>query len=179
MNIDDCWSLKERAADGTLVPDPVKFPSGIEGVADYVHSQGLKLGIYGDAGTKTCAGYPGSLGTEEVDAQTWADWGVDYLKYDNCNNQSDGSQEDYVRRYTAMRRRSTRSAGPSCTRCANGAVPPWTWAADIADLWRTGATSATTGRASARSSRRTCCWPPTPVLATGTTRTCWKSATAG
>ena len=77
VNIDDCWSLRERGADGRLVPDPVKFPEGIKGVADYVHSKGLKLGIYGDAGTKTCAGYPGSLGKEDLDAQTWADWGVD------------------------------------------------------------------------------------------------------
>ena len=59
-----------------------------------MHGKGLKLGIYGDAGTKTCAGYPGSLGHEAIDARTWAGWGVDYLKYDNCNNQSDGSQAD-------------------------------------------------------------------------------------
>src|SRR5262245_44174118 len=79
VNIDDCWSLRERGADGKLVPDPAKFPSGIRGLADYVHGRGLKLGIYGDAGTKTCAGFPGSLGKEKLDAQTWADWGVDYV----------------------------------------------------------------------------------------------------
>ncbi|MFC4116932.1 NPCBM/NEW2 domain-containing protein [Nonomuraea zeae] len=138
VNIDDCWSARERGADGKLVPDPVKFPNGIKGVADYVHAKGLKLGIYGDAGTKTCAGYPGSLGHEDVDAQTWADWGVDYLKYDNCNNQSDGSQADYVRRYTAMRAaigRTGRSIVYSI--CEWGTSQPWLWAKGIGDLWRT------------------------------------------
>ncbi|MEV0819625.1 NPCBM/NEW2 domain-containing protein [Nonomuraea rubra] len=138
VNIDDCWSLRERGPDGRLVPDPAKFPNGIKGVADYVHGKGLKLGIYGDAGTKTCAGYPGSLGHEELDAQTWADWGIDYLKYDNCNNQSDGSQEDYVRRYTAMRQaldRTGRSIVYSI--CEWGTSRPWTWAKGIGHLWRT------------------------------------------
>ena len=80
VNIDDCWMTHSRDAQGRLVPDPVKFPDGIKGTADYVHSKGLKLGIYEDAGTATCAGYPGSLGHETIDAQTFADWGVDYLK---------------------------------------------------------------------------------------------------
>ncbi|KYF81945.1 hypothetical protein BE20_25520 [Sorangium cellulosum] len=120
VNIDDCWALRERGADGKLVRDPEKFPNGIKGLADYVHSKGLKLGIYGDAGTKTCAGYPGSLGHEQIDAQTWAAWGVDYLKYDNCYNESDGSQEDYIRRYTAMRDALDQAGGnivysPPCT----------------------------------------------------------------
>ncbi|WP_345565975.1 NPCBM/NEW2 domain-containing protein [Nonomuraea rosea] len=138
VNIDDCWSARERGADGRLVPDPVKFPDGIKGVADYIHAKGLKLGIYGDAGTKTCAGYPGSLGHEEVDAQTWADWGVDYLKYDNCNNQSDGSQADYVRRYTAMRA-AIDATGRSMVYsiCEWGTSQPWLWAEGIGDLWRT------------------------------------------
>jgi len=139
VNIDDCWSLRERGADGKLVPDPVKFPSGIKGVADYVHSLGLKLGIYGDAGTMTCAGYPGSLGTEELDAQTWADWGVDYLKYDNCYNQSDGSREDFVKRYTAMRDALDKTGRPIVySMCEWGQSQPWEWAAGVANLWRTG-----------------------------------------
>ena len=138
VNIDDCWSLRERAADGTLAPDPVKFPGGIKGVADHVHSLGLKLGIYGDAGTKTCAGYPGSLGHEEIDARTWAAWGVDYLKYDNCSNQSDGSQADYIARYTAMRR-ALDATGRTIvySMCEWGTSQPWTWAAGVANLWRT------------------------------------------
>jgi alpha-galactosidase len=139
VNIDDCWALKDRGADGRLVPDPAKFPSGIKGVADYVHGLGLKLGIYGDAGTKTCAGYPGSLGHEVLDAQTWAGWGVDYLKYDNCYNQSDGSREDYVRRYTAMRQALDQAGRPIVfSICEWGSSQPWEWAADVGDLWRTG-----------------------------------------
>ncbi|MFI5913003.1 NPCBM/NEW2 domain-containing protein [Dactylosporangium sp. NPDC051541] len=138
VNIDDCWSQKERDADGRLVPDPVKFPAGIRGVADYVHGKGLKLGIYGDAGTKTCAGYPGSLGHETTDARTWAGWGVDYLKYDNCNNQSDGSQADYIRRYTAMRDALAAAGRPIVySICEWGASQPWTWAGGVGQLWRT------------------------------------------
>jgi len=81
--IDDCWSLKDRV-DGKLVPDPEKFPEGIKPVADYVHSKGLKFGMYSCAGTHTCAGYPGSFEHEYEDAETFASWGVDYLKYDYC-----------------------------------------------------------------------------------------------
>jgi alpha-galactosidase len=139
VNIDDCWSAKERDPDtGRLVPDPAKFPSGIAGLATYVHGKGLKLGIYGDAGTATCAGYPGSLGHEELDAQTFADWGVDYLKYDNCYNQSDGSQADYIRRYTAMRDALKATGRPIVySICEWGSSQPWTWGADVGHLWRT------------------------------------------
>jgi alpha-galactosidase len=138
VNIDDCWSLKQRGPDARLVPDPVKFPDGIKGVADYVHSKGLKLGIYGDAGTQTCAGYPGSLGHEVLDAQTWADWGVDYVKYDNCNNQSDGSQADYIRRYTAMRDAIDKTGRPMVfSICEWGTSQPWLWGAGVGNLWRT------------------------------------------
>jgi alpha-galactosidase len=138
VNIDDCWAMMERGADGRLVPDPIKFPSGIIGVADYVHSLGLKLGIYADAGTRTCAGYPGSLGNEELDAQTFADWGVDYVKYDNCYNQSDGSREDFVRRYTAMHLAIEKTARPIVySICEWGQSQPWEWATDIGQLWRT------------------------------------------
>jgi alpha-galactosidase len=84
VNIDDCWSVTTRDANGNLQPDPTKFSNGIKAVADYLHSKGLKLGIYGDRGTTTCANYPGSYGHETQDANTWASWGVDYLKYDNC-----------------------------------------------------------------------------------------------
>ncbi len=83
--IDDCWSLRRRGPDGRIVPDPKKFPSGIKTLSDYIHSLGLKFGMYSDAGTKTCAGYPGSFEHEFEDAETFASWGVDYLKYDFCN----------------------------------------------------------------------------------------------
>jgi alpha-galactosidase len=139
VNIDDCWMTRTRdPLTGRLVPDPVKFPSGISGVADYVHARGLKLGIYEDAGTATCAGFPGSLGHERLDAQTFADWGVDYLKYDNCNNNSDGSQQDFINRYTAMGDALAATGRPIVySVCEWGQVDPWNWAGDIGNLWRT------------------------------------------
>lgn len=82
--IDDCWSLRERDENGNLVADPKKFPSGMKALADYIHSKGLKFGMYSCAGTQTCAGYPGSFNHEFQDAKTFASWGVDYLKYDYC-----------------------------------------------------------------------------------------------
>ncbi len=82
--IDDCWSLKERDEEGRLVPDPEKFPHGMKYLADYIHSKGLKFGIYSCVGTLTCAKYPGSYEYEYIDAKTFAEWGVDYLKYDYC-----------------------------------------------------------------------------------------------
>lgn len=81
--IDDCWSLKERV-DGKLVADPELFPHGMKALADYIHGKGLKFGMYSCAGTKTCAGYPGSYGHEAEDAKQFAQWDVDYLKYDFC-----------------------------------------------------------------------------------------------
>ena len=82
--IDDCWSLHERDKDGRLVADPEKFPHGMKAVADYVHSKGLKFGMYSCSGSLTCAGYPGSFEHEFIDAATFAEWGVDFLKYDYC-----------------------------------------------------------------------------------------------
>ncbi|MDY6367113.1 MAG: glycoside hydrolase family 27 protein [Clostridia bacterium] len=82
--IDDCWSKKERDENGKLVADPEKFPHGIKYVADKIHEMGLKFGMYSCAGTLTCAGYPASYDHEFTDAQTFAEWGVDYLKYDYC-----------------------------------------------------------------------------------------------
>lgn len=82
--IDDCWSEKQRDSNGKLVPDHWKFPEGIKPVADYVHSKGLKFGMYSCAGTHTCGGHPGSFEHEFDDAETFAEWGVDYLKYDYC-----------------------------------------------------------------------------------------------
>lgn len=82
--IDDCWSLRERDENGKLVPNPEKFPNGMKAVADYVHSKGLKFGMYSCAGNLTCGGYPGSYEHEFTDAATFAEWGVDFLKYDYC-----------------------------------------------------------------------------------------------
>ncbi|MDR1733657.1 MAG: glycoside hydrolase family 27 protein [Oscillospiraceae bacterium] len=83
--IDDCWSLMERDSDKRLVADPAKFPHGMKWLADQIHALGLKFGMYSCCGTRTCANYPSSFDYEFIDAQTFADWGVDFLKYDNCN----------------------------------------------------------------------------------------------
>jgi alpha-galactosidase len=136
VNLDDCWALPQRDADGKLVPDPARFPHGIKAVADYVHSKGLKLGIYTSAGTKTCnsAGFPGALGHEYSDARQFADWGVDYLKYDNCNNQG----VDAKQRYTTMRDALRATGRPIVySICEWGQNKPWEWAADVGHLWRT------------------------------------------
>ncbi|MFB6963254.1 NPCBM/NEW2 domain-containing protein [Streptomyces sp. NPDC056309] len=136
VNLDDCWALPARDANGKLVPDPVRFPNGIGAVADYVHSKGLKLGIYTSAGTKTCnsAGFPGALGHEYSDAQQFADWGVDYLKYDNCNNQG----VDAKLRYTTMRDALKATGRPIVySLCEWGQNKPWEWASDLGHLWRT------------------------------------------
>ncbi|MEU3845342.1 NPCBM/NEW2 domain-containing protein [Streptomyces sp. NPDC028635] len=136
VNLDDCWALPQRDADGKLVPDPARFPGGIKAVADYVHSKGLKLGIYTSAGTKTCSdiGFPGGLGHEYSDARQFADWGVDYLKYDNCNNQG----VDAKQRYTTMRDALKATGRPIVfSICEWGQNKPWEWAADVGHLWRT------------------------------------------
>jgi len=102
VNLDDCWQVS-RDTNGVIVPDPTRFPYGIKALADYVHSKGLKLGVYSDHGLETCAGRPGGYGYEYIDACTYAAWGVDYLKYDNCNLPSgDVSQTDYARMADAL-----------------------------------------------------------------------------
>lgn len=82
--IDDCWSLRERDENGRIVVNPEKFPNGMKAVADYVHSKGLKFGMYSCVGNYTCGGFPGSFEYEFIDAQTFAEWGVDFLKLDYC-----------------------------------------------------------------------------------------------
>ncbi|MFB7509102.1 NPCBM/NEW2 domain-containing protein [Streptomyces broussonetiae] len=136
VNLDDCWALPNRDADGKLVPDPARFPNGIKAVADYVHAKGLKLGIYTSAGVKTCnsAGFPGALGHEYSDARQFADWGVDYLKYDNCNNLGVDAQQ----RYRTMRDALKATGRPIVySICEWGENKPWQWAADVGNLWRT------------------------------------------
>ena len=122
--IDDCWSLRERV-DGKLVADPELFPDGIKAVSDYVHSKGLKFGMYSCAGVKTCAGYPSSYGYEFEDAKQFAEWGVDYLKYDFCFFPESGNKENaYLTMAMALR---------NCGRdivfaaCNWGVGEPWDW----------------------------------------------------
>jgi alpha-galactosidase len=138
VNIDDCWMQSSRDAAGNLQPDFTKFPDGISGTAAYVHSKGLKLGIYEDAGTATCAGFPGSLGHETADARIFAAWGVDYLKYDNCNNNGSTTQAQYIARYSAMRDALAATGRPIVySLCEWGVNAPWTWGAGVGNLWRT------------------------------------------
>ncbi|GAV62369.1 Melibiase domain-containing protein [Cephalotus follicularis] len=135
INIDDCWGELNRDAKGNLVPRASTFPSGIKALADYVHIKGLKLGIYSDAGIQTCsATMPGSLGHEEQDANTFASWGVDYLKYDNCANTGTNPKERYRKMSTALLN-SGRSIFFSL--CEWGQEDPATWASSIGNSWRT------------------------------------------
>ncbi|MEV6609566.1 glycoside hydrolase family 27 protein [Kutzneria sp. NPDC051319] len=136
VNVDDCWMANSRDASGNLQPDYGKFPDGISGTAQYVHSKGLKFGIYEDAGTKTCKGRPGSLGHEKQDAKLFASWGVDYLKYDNCY--AGGTVQQYITRYTAMRDALAASGRKIVySICEWGVHDPWTWAPALGNLWRT------------------------------------------
>lgn len=139
VDIDDCWMAPRRDAQtGELVPDPVKFPQGIAAVARYLHARGFLLGIYEDAGTETCAGFPGSLGHERLDARTFARWGVDILKYDNCNHAGQSTTSQYIARYVAMRD-ALRATGRSIffAICEWGVHHPWTWGAGVGQSWRT------------------------------------------
>lgn len=140
VNLDDCWALPNRDASGNLVPDPVRFPHGIKAVADYVHAKGLKFGLYSSAGTKTCdgQGFPGGLGHEQQDANLWASWGVDYLKYDNCNNAGVDARQRYRAMGDALTA-ATRSTGRPIlySICEWGSNQPWTWAPEIGNSWRT------------------------------------------
>jgi alpha-L-fucosidase len=146
--IDDCWSARGRDAEGNLVPDSVKFPGGIKALADYVHERGLKLGIYGDAGWKTCAGYPGSRGHEYQDARKFAEWGVDYLKYDWCNTLTPhptdvkitlmSDREAYAAECYQTMRDALYTAGRPVlfSICEGGLNQCWNWAPDIGHCWR-------------------------------------------
>jgi len=131
--IDDCWSLKERDKAGNLVPDPAKFPGGMKALADYIHSKGLKFGIYGCAGTRTCADYPGSKGFEIADAKLFAAWGIDYLKYDWCNTTGLNAEKAF----TSMRDALYATGRPIILGiCDWGDNQPWLWGKDIGQLWR-------------------------------------------
>jgi alpha-galactosidase len=133
VNIDDCWQ-GQRNSQGFIQPDSKRFPSGMKALADYVHSKGLKIGIYSDAGSKTCGGRPGSRGHEYQDALTYAQWGIDYLKYDWCNVEGLKAEGAYL---------TMRDALYSANRpivfsiCEWGNSQPWTWAGKVGNLWRT------------------------------------------
>ncbi len=137
INLDDCWH-GERDKDGYIQSDPVRFPSGIKALADYIHARGMKIGIYSDAGTKTCAGRPGSQGYEYQDARQYARWGIDYVKYDWCNTGTGADQRNPREAYRTMRD-AIRAAGRPMilSICEWGDGKPWEWGKDIGHLWRT------------------------------------------
>src|SRR5258708_3496635 len=123
VNIDDCWQVS-RDASGRIVADPARFPNGIKALAEYVHSKGLKLGIYTDAGTMTCEKRPGSLDHETQDAKTYAGWGVDYVKIDWCNTTGLDPQKQYEKFRDAL----AVSGRPIVFSICNwGQKDPWKW----------------------------------------------------
>jgi len=143
--LDDCWQAPARDVDGRLQADPRRFPSGIEALADYVHARGLRFGLYAVPGSETCAmhwdRYPargiGSFGHEAIDAATFAGWGVDYLKYDWCRaDETEGLARPEA--FAKMRDLLAATGRPIVYGISEyGHTRPWTWAAPIANLWRT------------------------------------------
>jgi alpha-galactosidase len=131
--LDDCWQIS-RDSLGFIVADPVKFPSGIKTLADYVHGKGLKFGLYTCAGRSTCQNRPGSRGYEYQDAITYAKWGVDFLKMDWCN--SDG--QNAIESYSLMRDALYKAGHPVVfSLCEWGLSKPWEWASGVGHMWRT------------------------------------------
>jgi alpha-galactosidase len=131
--IDDCWQTG-RDAEGNIVADAERFPSGIKALADYIHAKGLKFGIYSDAGAMTCAKRPGSVGHEYQDAKQYATWGVDYLKEDWCSTLPGQNSESS---YTLMRDALAAAGRPIVfSICEWGSTKPWLWAGPIGNLWR-------------------------------------------
>ena len=132
LNLDDCWQVGRD--NNSVIIEDANFPSGMKALADYVHSKGLLFGLYSDAGYKTCAGRPGSLGYEEIDAKTYAKWEVDYLKYDNCN--TDGTTPEH--RYPVMTK-ALQNCGRdiSFSMCEWGVDDPASWARSVGNSWRT------------------------------------------
>jgi alpha-galactosidase len=131
--LDDGWMAKERDASGNLVADPIKFPHGMKHVADYVHSKGLKFGLYNCAGTQTCGGYPGTRGYEYNDARWYAQHDVDYLKYDWCHTDGITAKEAYKTMSNAIKVAGRKMV---FSLCEWGDNQPWEWAKDIGHLWR-------------------------------------------
>lgn len=131
--IDDCWQVS-RDSLGFIVPDPSRFPSGIKALADYIHSKGLKFGIYSCAGAQTCGGRPASRGHEYQDALSYAKWGVDYLKYDWCFTENLNG----IGAYTTMSNALKAAGHPIVfSLCEWGDNKPWLWAKEVGHLWRT------------------------------------------
>ena len=137
VNLDDCWQ-SSRDDMGNIVVDAAKFPSGIKALADYIHSKGLKLGIYSDAGMLTCAKRPGSIGHEYQDALQYAKWGVDYLKEDWCSTLPGQSAESsYTLMRDALADAAKKTGHPILfSLCEWGSNKPWLWAGPVGNMWR-------------------------------------------
>lgn len=144
VNLDDCWSAQERNQDGELVGDPVKFPHGIKWLADQVHARGLKLGIYNDVGTETCAKYPGGYQHYTQDAKTFAGWGIDFVKVDWCNipyadfpgmTKKEIATKLYGEYAAALANSGRRIVFSICT--FEEVLNAWEWAPTLGNMWRT------------------------------------------
>jgi len=134
VNLDDCWQLSRDETTHQIIPDMNAFPHGIKYLADEAHKRGLRLGLYSDAGTMTCQRRPGSIHYEEIDAQTYADWGIDYLKYDNCYHDT----PKYRERYEAMRDALNKTGHPIFySICEWGIDHIEEWGPDTGNSWRT------------------------------------------
>lgn len=133
--IDDCWALNDRDENGRMVADPEKFPSGMRALADYIHSLGMKFGMYSCAGMRTCAGYPASFDREFIDAQTFADWGVDYLKYDFCFFPHDRNPMIYYNKMSMALKATGRDIVFSACNWGTHEVEKWVRSTG-AHLWR-------------------------------------------
>lgn len=140
VNIDDCWSSMQRDQKGRLQPDPKRFPGGIPKLAKYIHGKGLKLGIYGDMGTHTCGGYPGTtLDKIKTDAQTFADWKVDMLKFDGCYSNAVEQELGYPLMSAALNATGHPIAFSCSWPAYQGGLPPkvnYTQLGEICNLWR-------------------------------------------
>lgn len=135
LNIDDCWEARARSANGELVGDSARFPSGMKALVDYVHSKGLKVGIYSSGGTGTCQGRPATLDHEVDDARTFARWEIDYVKYDNCNARNLPEQVRFKAMIDAVK-----ATGRNIvfSICEWGEARPWLWGRRLGgQLWRT------------------------------------------
>ncbi|KAH6694991.1 glycoside hydrolase superfamily [Leptodontidium sp. MPI-SDFR-AT-0119] len=134
--LDDGWQSFSRDANGRQQANSTRFPSGIKGLADRVHKMGLKLGVYSDAGIYDCGFYPGSWGNEELDAATYAEWGVDYLKYDNCGGFQAATYSPAER--FAIMRNALKNTGREIfySLCQWGNQFPWFWADQLSDSYR-------------------------------------------
>jgi alpha-galactosidase len=136
LQLDDGWMAKVRDENGRQFADKTRFPRGMKFLADYLHERGLKLGIYSSAGATTCAGYPGSYDHEELDAKTYADWGIDYLKYDACGKKEGHSDKEL---FTRMGNALKETGRPIIFNlCIFYSDTTHLWGAALGNTWRTG-----------------------------------------